>query len=193
MYIVFVKFFSDYCSKSACSKFYHNFSVIFIDLIIEFLNTIIFKKEGHKKQASFENKLPGLKLSIVRNFVDFSTIIYRAIISLKAICITLKRVLKTREYLLEWITAEEAEKNARENMSCFVKEMWINILAGFITLLFSISIANVLTFFISMCWIISPIVCCLISKKVEIVKPYELLNNKEQEAELSYLQKNHGK
>ena len=34
------------------------------------------KKEGIKKQASFENKLPGLKLSFVRTIINFSCIVY---------------------------------------------------------------------------------------------------------------------
>ena len=157
------------------------FFSIFIDLIIELLNTIIFKKEGVKKQASFENKLPGLKLSIVRTFINFSSIIYRAIIFLKAICITIKRVFKTKEHLLEWTTAEEVEKISKEELGCFVKEMWVNLLVGFIVFVFAIRDFNILTIFISFSWIISPIVCCLISKKIEKIKPYDLLNTKEQQ------------
>ena len=155
------------------------FLSIFIDLIIELLNTIIFKKEGVKKQASFENKLPGLKLSVVRAFINFSSIIYRAIISLKAISITLKRLLKTKEHMLEWTTADEAEKNSKENMGCFIKDMWINVLVGAILLIFTIRNINVLTFIISLCWLVSPAVCCLISKRINKEKPYDLLNEKE--------------
>ena len=165
------------------------FLSIFIDLIIELVNTIIFKKEGVKKQSSFENKLPGLKLSVVRAIVNFSSIIYRSIISLKAICITLKRVLKTKKYLLEWTTAEEAEKNAKEDIGCFAREMWINVLVGVILLIFVISNFNILKILISLCWIFSPIICCLISKKITRVKPYEVLNNKEQEDIIDLAQK----
>ena len=157
------------------------FLSIFIDLIIELLNTIIFKKEGVKKQSSFENKLPGLKLSTVRAFVNFSSIIYRAIIYLKAISITLYRILKTKEHLLEWLTAEEAEKNAKENMGCFFKEMWINVLVGVILLIFVINNFNIFTLLISILWIIAPAICQIISKKKEKQKAFELLNNKEKQ------------
>ena len=157
------------------------FLSIFIDVIIEFLNAIIFKKEGVKKQASFENKLPGLKLSVVRAFVNFSSIIYKGIVSLKAICITLKRVLKTKDHMLEWTTAEEAEKKAKEDILDFIKEMWINVLVGFILLIFTINNFSILTLLISLCWIISPSICYLISKKIEKQNSFELLNNKEKE------------
>jgi len=156
------------------------FFSIFIDLIIELINTIIFKKEGVKKQSSFENKLPGLKLSIVRTIINFSTIIYKAIISLKAIGLTVYRVLKTKEHLLEWTTAEEAEQTAKEDMACFIKEMWINVLSGVILLIISITKFNIFIFLISILWILGPSICCLISKKIMKTELFKTLNSGEQ-------------
>ena len=157
------------------------FLSIFIDLGIDLLNTIIFKKEGVKKQSSFENKLPGLKLSLVRSVINFSSIIYKAIISLKAITITLYRVLKTKEHLLEWTTAEEAEQNSREDMNCFFKEMWINVLSGVILFVISITNFNIWMLGISILWIAAPCICCFISKKIQKQDSFRILNNKEQE------------
>ena len=155
------------------------FFSIFIDLIIEFLNTIIFKKEGVKKQSSFENKLPGLKLSFVKTIINFSSIIYKAIISLKAIFITIYRVFKTKDHLLEWTTAEEAEKNASEDIECFFKEMWINVFLGVILLIYNINEFNIFTFLISVLWIFAPWICCYISKKIDKQEAIKLLNSKE--------------
>jgi len=157
------------------------FLSIFIDLILELLNTIIFKKEGIIKQASFENKLPGLKLSIVRVVINFSSIIYKAIISLKAISITLYRVLKTKDHLLEWLTADEAEKTSKENIGCFFKDMWINALSGVILFIFSIISFNVFMLAISILWMIAPFICCIISKKIEKIDLYKSLNYEEQQ------------
>ena len=157
------------------------FLSIFIDLIIDFLNTIIFKKEGIKKQPSFENKLPGLKLSIVRSLVNFSSVIYRAIVSLKAISITLYRVIKTKEHLLEWITAEEAEKNAKENIGCFVKDMWINVLIGIILVICTFIQFNIFTLLIGICWILAPFICQFISRKIEKKKLINVLSYKERD------------
>ena len=78
--------------------------------------------------------------------INFSTIIYKAIISLKAIGVTVYRVLKTKEHLLEWTTAEEAEQTAKEDMACFIKEMWINVLSGVILLIISITKFNIFIF-----------------------------------------------
>ncbi len=157
------------------------FFSIFIDLILDLLNTIIFKKEGIKKQSSFENKLPGLKLSLVRTIVNFSSIIYRAIISLKAIVITIYRITKTKDHLLEWTTAEEAEQNSKENMGCFLKEMWINVLCGLILFIISIINISMWMLIISLFWMLAPFICQVISKKIQKQNPIELLNNKEKE------------
>ena len=156
------------------------FLSIFIDLIIDFLNTIILKKEGVIKQPSFENKLPGLKLSIVRSIINFSSIIYKAVISSRAIAITLYRIFKTKEHLLEWTTAEEAEQNSREDIECFFKEMWINVLAGMILLMVSIYPFNLCWLIISILWIISPCICWFISRKIQKPKLLKQLNEKEQ-------------
>ena len=157
------------------------FLSIFIDLSLELLNTIIFKKEGVVKQASFENKLPGLKLSVVRSVINFSSIIYKAIISLKAICITLYRVLKTKDHLLEWTTAEEAEQKSEENINCFFKEMWINVLSGVILFIASLFSFNIFMIVISLLWIAAPCICCIISKKIEKTDLYKTLNYGEQQ------------
>ena len=157
------------------------FLSIFIDLTIDLLNTVIFKKEGVVKQSSFENKLPGLKLSIVRAGINFSSIIYRAIVSLKAICITLYRVFKTKDHLLEWTTAEDAEKNSKENIGCFFKEMWINVISGVILFIISIFSFDIFMLFISILWMTAPCICCIISKKIEKPNLYGVLNYEEQQ------------
>ncbi len=167
-------------AKNSTSLYLIIFLSIFIDLAIELLNTIIFKKEGVKKQASFENKLPGLKLSLVRSIINFSSIIYKSIISLKAICITLYRVLKTKEHLLEWLTADEAEKTSKENMGCFLKEMWINVFSGFVLFIFSIFTFNIFMLVVSILWMMAPCICCVISKKIEKPALYKTLNYEEQ-------------
>ena len=153
------------------------FLSIFIDLIIEFINTIVFKKEGIKKQSSFENKLPGLKLSLVRAVVNFSSIIYKVVVSLKAVLTTLYRVIKTKEHLLEWTTAEEAEQGAKESIGCFLKEMWINVLSGIVLLIICVTNFNLGIFVTSILWIISPYICYLISKKEEKQELFETLSN----------------
>ena len=168
-------------NKPSMSYFYIIvFLSIFIDLLIALLNTIIFKKEGIKKQASFENKLPGLKLSVVRAIINYSVIIYKAIISFKAIAITLYRVLKSKEHLLEWTTADEAEKKSQEDIESFLKEMWPDILVGFILLIISINKTSIWMAITAVIWIISPVICWRITKKIEEYNPKNQLTKEEQ-------------
>ena len=156
------------------------FLSIFIDFVLDLLNTVIFKKEGVKKQSSFENKLPGLKLSSVRALIDFSSILYRASVLAKAICITLYRVYKSKEHLLEWTTAEEVEKNSKEDLISFLKEMWINPLVGGIAFFISLLSFRWGILLVSILWMISPIICYYISKKMDKGILWNQLNTTEQ-------------
>ncbi len=155
------------------------FSSIFIDLIIDILNMIIFKKYEIKKQSSFENKLPGIKLSIARNIIRFSTIIYRAQKNLKAIIITLYRIYKSKSHLLEWTTSDEAERNSKVDIKSYFKEMISNVIAGMILLILGIVKNNILFLLIACFWIISPIICYFLSKEIKEQEKIKQLNNEE--------------
>ena len=155
------------------------FLSIFIDLFIDFLNTAIFKKEGIKKQSSFENKLPGLKLSLVRSIINFSTIIYKAYVSISAIAVTINRVFKTKEHLLEWTTADEAEKNSSTDLKSFFKEMKIDVIFGVLLLILAIKKISVLKFLIAFLWIASPFICWYISRKLKEKAEIDELNQEE--------------
>ena len=152
------------------------FFSIFIDLIIDIVNTIIFKKYEIKKQASFENKLPGIKLSFVRSLLRFSSIVYKAAESVKSVIVTIYRVFKSKEHLLEWITSEEAEASSKSNIKSYYKKMWVNSLLGIILL---ITNTNILTFIISTLWIISPAIYYYISKEEKEKEKIEELTKEE--------------
>ena len=165
------------------------FLSIFIDLFLDFLNTIIFKKEGIKKQASFENKLPGLKLSFVRTIINFSCIVYKAFVALKAILVTLKRLIKTKEHLLEWTTADEAEKSSKVDLYSYIKEMWINELFGIILLIISMNKNSIYMAAIAILWIFSAYICYRISKNIEEIEKVKLLSLKEKKEVIEIAQK----
>ena len=161
------------------------FASIFIDLIIDLLNTIIFKKYEIRKQASFENKLPGIKLSLARSFIRFSGIVYRAVQSSKSIIITIYRVFRSKEHMLEWTTAEEAEKLSKVDIKNYFKEMWVNPLAGIILFVISLKNINIITFIISALWIIGPAICYFISRDEKQEEKIKQLNKEEVQEVLS--------
>lgn len=143
------------------------FASIFIDLIIELINYIVYKEEGVTKQESFSNNFGIIKGCILKNIINFITIPYRAYNYLKAIIKTIYRVYKSKNHLLEWVTADEAEKKSKNDMKSYIKKMWFNIIFGIAFLCVSILINNIFIFIISLLWIVAPFICYFISKSIK--------------------------
>ena len=79
--------------------------------------------------------------------------------------------------MLEWMTSEEAEKQAKEDLLSYLKQMLINIVFGII-FIFS---KNVILIVLGAIWIITPFIMWYISKAQKQIKSVEELNKKEKQ------------
>ena len=169
------------CGYIYNKKFYMiTLSLILITLIpfiLEFINHISSKKNGEKKQKTFTPKITGLKGSFLRGIITLGCIPYKAYISLKSITTSLYRMLISKKHMLEWMTSEEAEKQAKEDLLSYIKQMLINIVFGII-FIFSKNI--ILTVF-GLIWIITPFGMWYISRPKKQIKTVEELNEKEKQ------------
>ena len=151
--------------------------IVLIPFILEFINHISSKKNGEKKQKTFTPKITGLKGSFLRGIITLGCIPYKAYISLKSITTSLYRMLISKKHMLEWMTSEEAEKQAKEDLLSYLKQMLINIVFGII-FIFSKNI--ILTVF-GLIWIITPFGMWYISRPKKQIKTVEELNEKEKQ------------
>ena len=152
-----------------------------LPFILEFLDVLIFKKEGEEKQRTFTPKISGIKGIAIRATLTFGNLPYKAYISLKSICKTIYRVLFTHKHLLEWTTSEEAEKQAKSDLFSYYKQMFINLIFGAISLILGIYKRNIFVFLIAMIWLVTPVIMCEISKTKAKKQKIEELNKKEKE------------
>ena len=67
--------------------------------------------------------------------------------------------MKNKKKLLEWVTAEDADKNSKTDLNSYYKEMRDNVYFGTLFLFFASIIGKVFGIF----WIIAPIVAWYIS------------------------------
>lgn len=125
--------------------------------ILDLINSIVFKRENIKKQKTFVKRITGLKASMLRSILNFSVLPYQGYIALNAIFKTMYRVKVTKRHLLEWCTAEEAEKTGKTDLFSYYKTMIINVICAIIMLLWS----PILSLF----WIIGPLMMWYISKE----------------------------
>ena len=153
--------------------------ILIFPFILEILNSIIFKKDREQKQNTFTPKIGGIKGAIYRAFLTFASLPYKAYVSLKAILITLYRILISKKHMLEWMTSEEAEKVLKDDIVTYYKAMIPNVILGIICLLYFVLKQNIVGILIGVIWTIAPGLMYLISKNIKQKNPKKELENEE--------------
>lgn len=172
-----------------------------ISSVLDILNYIIFRKENIKTQKKFTKRIDGMTASIYRGVIAILTLPNKAYISLKAIIKTIYRMYFSKGHLLEWTTAEEAEKKNKNNLKSMYMEMKANVVFGVLGIIFAIinivfrnvenvgttiirpadMISLILIMIFSVIWLFAPFIMWNISRKREEKKSIEKLNKEEQE------------
>jgi len=161
------------------------FSLV-ISSVIDVLNYIIFRKENIKVQKKFTKRIDGLTASIYRGIIEIIVLPYKAFATLIAIVKTMYRMLITKNHLLEWITAEEAEKLNKNDLKSMYINMIVNPTFGILGLIFLrfIEVGIISKIFIILLlalWIIAPFIMFYISKPKVEKKAVEKINSEEKE------------
>lgn len=159
---------------------------IAIPSIIELVNRIIYKKEGEVGKRTFYKSISSTNASILRGIISLGLLPDKAYTMVKAIGKTIYRMCKSKKHLLEWTTAEEAEKQEKTDLFSYNKNMWFNLLSGAI-LLATVAIFdryNIFLITIGILWIITPSVMKYISSKNKKENAIDYL--KEQEKQYLY-------
>lgn len=136
--------------------------------IIDIL-TYIFRGEYKEKHKYFTKTISELKGAILRGILNIAFLPHKAYISLDAIIRTIYRMTISKQKLLQWTTAEEAEKTGNTDIFSYIKMMNINIITGTlgILLLFYTKIytMNIILYTVFILWIIAPVIAYYISKE----------------------------
>ena len=149
--------------------------------LLELLNVIIFKKEGEQKQKTFEPKISGIKGTIIRGILTLGCLPYKAYVSIKAIIVTLYRVIFSHKHLLEWTTSEEAEKQAKSDLASYYNQMAVNLLTGVISIGLGLIKNNFWAVILGFFWSFIPALMWYISKDRKKEIAIEKLETKEKE------------
>ena len=149
--------------------------------ILEIFNYIIAKKEGEEKQKTFTPQISGLKGIFLRAIISLGCVPYKAYSALKAIGKTIYRLLVTHKNLLEWTTSEEAERLGKTDLMSYYKNMFINVIAGVLSVIIYVQDKSIIAIFLGLLWIITPAIMCYISKENEEKKAIEKLTQNEKE------------
>ena len=138
--------------------------------ILEIINNLIFKREGEQKLKNFTPKIDGYLGVIYRSIISILILPHKAWISLKSIIKTLYRLIFSKQHLLEWMTSEEAEKNSKDTLISYIKEMKFNIIFGVLVLIINY---NSVLLGIGVLWLLAPLIMFYISKEIKTKNPKE--------------------
>ena len=156
-----------------------------IPTILELLNRILFKKDQEKPQKTFTKTISGPNAAIQRGLLALGNLPDKAYFSLNACIKTLRRVFVTKKHLLEWMTAEDAEKNVKKDLFSYYKNMISNVILGVLTLamlfILPLKFSNIFILLFGLFWIITPMVMWQISKEYKVTPQLEKLNDADKE------------
>ena len=149
--------------------------------ILEFLNRLIFKKEGEEKQKTFAPKITGFKGTFLRAVITLAVLPYKAYVSIKSITKTIYRMCISKKHLLEWTTSEEAEKQSKSSLVSYFNQMAFNVLAGVTTIGLGFLKQNAFACVLGLLWMVAPCIMWYISRAIEKNPAIEKLNQKDKD------------
>lgn len=151
---------------------------LLLPFLLEIINSVIFKKEGEKKQKDFAPRVSGIKGAFLRLILTLGCLPYKAYISAKSIIKTIYRVCVSKKHLLEWTTSEEAEKQSKQDVVSYYKQMIVNVIFAIVVYF---AYRNIFSLAIGLLWILAPYIMCFISKEKNKSKQIERLNQQEKD------------
>lgn len=138
--------------------------------VLAVIDKIVFKKELENgfvvASKNFLWKLGGVRGMLYQTLLELSFLPYKAYVSTSAIAKTLYRIFVSKQNLLEWLTAEEAEKQAITTKLEHYRQMIINVISGLIIFSFSMQgnlLQRALGLVIGLMWLSGPAIACIIS------------------------------
>ena len=153
--------------------------------ILNLLNYIIFKEAKDTRfiyaHKSFIKNFSPIKASIFRGLLEIIFLPHKAYVAICSIIKTIYRLNISKKHLLEWMTAEQAEQQAKTNLISYFKFMYANLVFGIWNFIFGIATNRILIVVLGFLWLFAPIIAWYISKDIKEVKPIEKISNQDKD------------
>ena len=112
------------------------------------------------------NKLMGTFKSFYEIILIISFIPYQAYLMMDAIFRTIFRLTISKKHLLQWQTAEEAERTTNNSLRAYTKRMWFAQASGIIVMLLAFGespLVQIINLMLGILWVFSPYIAFYIS------------------------------
>lgn len=135
--------------------------------IIFFLQSIMHREGKDKTTVYYKNLFFGGKSLLLRSYIVLATLPFYTKLYMDAFFRTMYRLLISHKNLLNWITAEDAEKLVSNDFKGYIRNFTFNIILGLILCLTTIVTGNYGALVIGLVFLSAPVVVYLVSKDIE--------------------------
>lgn len=148
-----------------------------------------FKNEKTLKLKPYRNLVLGFKATLYRTYIMFVILPYKANMYLNAFFKAVWRMKVSKKNLLNWLTAEEAEKVTKNDLRTYVRNFKYNYF--FVAILFGLTLIFnkeqlIISTILSLLFLSAPFVMYLVSQDSKEIEEDLKANEKKDIAELAY-------
>lgn len=131
--------------------------------IIFFLSSKVSLKNNKKMTVYYKNLLAGGRSLLYRAFITFSDIPFYSRLYLDAFFRTLYRLFVSHKNLLNWVTAEDVQKNAHSDLLTYIKNFIPNFVCSLIFIILGIFSKSYVYYIIAFIFLIAPVILYRVS------------------------------
>ncbi len=162
-----------------CSTFISkNPYIWYLFVILEIAVPILFFLYGKRYNTNrerqtvyYKNLVFGSKSILFRSYIVFATLPYYSRMYLDAFFRTLYRLLISHKNLLNWITAEDAEKSMKNTLGNYCRNFLLNLVLGVVLIVVGIIIFNIYSIVLGVVFISAPFVMYFVSRDIDLKTP----------------------
>ena len=147
--------------------------------IIFFLKSKMVRKDSNIKKIYYKKLFHGGKSILLRSYIMFATIPYYSKLYMDAFFKSIYRLLYSHKNLLNWTTAEEVSKSAKNTLAVYLKEFIINYIFTVIFTIIGLITKNPLAYVIAAIFVSGPFILYFVSRDIN----HKVINLKDKEVE----------
>ena len=140
--------------------------------ILFFLKSKVYHRDGKKEKATvyYKNLLFGGKSLLLRSYILLATLPFYSKLYLDAFFRTCYRMLISHKNLLNWVTAEDAEKNANSSFRNYLRKFRFHLIFSFLLLVIGLVTFNIYASLLAVIFFTAPFVLYYVSLDLNLQK-----------------------
>lgn len=155
--------------------------LLILPSLLDLLDYCLYQKDGQKNRRKFTKTVGIVEASFERAGITIGTLPDKAWNHLKAISKTIYRMTRQKKHLLEWTTAEEAERTCKTGLESYYRSMIANVVMGILAFILGIFLQSIFFLVCGIFWLLMPGILCYLGREEKREKGVEQLTKEEKE------------